>query len=370
MADERENLLRELYSDLEPLQMEALWRMQGADRPSGRSDADAPYAPWVWRWDDLRPLMVRAGELVTTGPEAERRVIVLANPDLAPAKSATHTLTANLQMVIPGDIAPTHRHTATAIRFVIEGHGAATIVNGEPVIMHPGDLVLTPAWSWHGHINEADGPMFWMDGLDSPLIRSLRAGIQERYGEELQQPTKDPGDSSNRFSAALKPVWSGPSSVSPLLQYPWPETEEALHRLAKVDASPFDDVAMEYTNPLSGGHVLPTMGCWIQMLRPGIHTRAHRHMSSVAYHVFRGRGATIIDGVRLEWSQGDFISLPPRAWHEHINASVTEEAFLFSINDAPVFESLNLQHEETYERDGGRQAESSIFRAKVAAGAN
>jgi gentisate 1,2-dioxygenase len=360
MIDEREARLQELYSELEAQQMDALWR----PRPGERSDntGDAPYAPYLWKWKPMREFMVRAGDLVQTGPEAERRVIILSNPSLAPSRAATHTLTANLQMVIPGDVAPAHRHTATAIRFVIEGHGASTIVDGEPVLMNPGDLVLTPAWSWHGHLNEADGPTFWMDGLDSPLIRSLRAGIQERYGEELQAPTKEPDDSGDRFgSGTLRPVWEAAvSPFSPLLSYPWAKTEDALQRLARVDASPFDDVAMEYTNPLTGGHVLPTMACWIQMLRPGVHTHAHRHMNSVAYHVFRGRGATIIDGVRYDWEQGDFLAVPPRAWHEHVNASESDSAILFSINDSPVYESLNLQREEVYEPNGGRQTVTSV----------
>jgi gentisate 1,2-dioxygenase len=370
MAEDREALLQELYSELADKEMDALWRLQ-ADNPFGNS-AGAPYEPYVWKGKELRGFMDRAAALVQTGPEAERRVIILANPSLPGSRSATHTLLANLQMVIPGDVAPAHRHTATAIRFVIEGHGAATIVGGEPVLMHPGDLVLTPAWSWHGHINEADGPTVWMDGLDSPLIRSLRASIQERYGEELETPTKAPGDAEDRFgSANLRPVWAGsPSPVSPLLSYPWAETEAALQRLARVDASPYDDVAMEYTNPLTGGHVLPTMGCWIQMLRPGVHTRAHRHMSSVAYHAFRGRGTAIIDGVRFDWEAGDFLALPPRAWHEFVNASSTEEAILFSINDAPVYESLNLQREETYQENGGHQRVTSAAHenAPVAAG--
>lgn len=356
MADERERLLQELYQELDAKDMDALWR----PRPGGPADnsGGAPYSPYVWKGKEVRAFMDRAAALVQTGPEAERRVIILANPSLAPSKSATHSLTANLQMVIPGDVAPTHRHTATAIRFVIAGGGAATIVDGEPVVMYPGDLVLTPAWSWHGHIDEADGPTVWMDGLDSPLIRSLAATIQERYGEELQSPTKDLGDSSDRYgSGSLRPVWAAASSpASPLLSYPWAKTEEALQRLARVDASPFDDVAMEYTNPLTGGHVLPTMSCWIQMLRPGVHTRAHRHMSSVAYHVFRGRGATVIDGVRYDWEQGDFFALPPRAWHEHLNGSSSDDVILFSINDSPVYESLNLQREEIYEPNGGRQA--------------
>ncbi len=367
MIDQREAQLQELYGELESYQMDALWRPRPGER--GRDGAGAPYDPHLWKWKPMRAFMERAGHLVQTGPEAERRVIILANPSLAPARGATHSLTANLQMVIPGDVAPAHRHTATAIRFVIEGHGAATIVDGEPVLMNPGDLVLTPAWSWHGHLNEADCPVFWMDGLDSPLIGSLRASLQERYGEELQAPTKEPGDSVDRYgSGSLRPVWAAPTSpASPLLLYPWAKAEEALQRLARVDASPFDDVAMEYTNPLTGGHVLPTMGCWIQMLRPGAHTRAHRHMSSVAYHVFRGSGETIIDGVRFDWEQGDFIALPPRAWHEHVNASASEPAILFSINDAPVYEALNLQREEVYEQTGGRQTVTSAFASEAPA---
>jgi gentisate 1,2-dioxygenase len=360
MRDDREERLQELYGELEAREMEALWRLRGND-PSA-SASGGPYKPYLWKGGPLRNYMDRAAELVKTGPEAERRVIILANPSLAPAKSATHTMVANMQIVVPGDVAPTHRHTATAIRFVIDGGGAATIVGAEPVIMHPGDLVLTPAWSWHGHVNEADGPTVWMDGLDSPLIRSLRAGLYEQYGEELQTPTKEPDDTANRFGHPnMKPVWSQAAPpISPLLSYPWEQTEEALHRLAKVDSSPFDDVALEYTNPLNGGHVLPTMACWIQMLRPGIHTRAHRHMNSVAYHVFRGRGATIIDGVRYDWEKGDFISLPPRCWHEHLNASDSDEAILFSITDSPVFEALNLQREDAYE-NGGRQKVESVF---------
>src|SRR5579875_1256767 len=150
MIDQREAQLQELYGELESYQMDALWRPRPGER--GRDGAGAPYDPHLWKWKPMRAFMERAGHLVQTGPEAERRVIILANPSLAPARGATHSLTANLQMVIPGDVAPAHRHTATAIRFVIEGHGAATIVDGEPVLMNPGDLVLTPAWSWHGHL--------------------------------------------------------------------------------------------------------------------------------------------------------------------------------------------------------------------------
>src|SRR5262249_49440476 len=130
-----------------------------------------------------------------------------------------------------------------------------------------------------------------------------------------------------------------------LLTYRWETTLAALQRLAQIEASPYDDVAPEYTNPRTGGHVLPTLACWIQMLRPGVRTRAHRHTSSAVYHVFRGQGYSVIDGQRLDWAQGDFLALPGWAWHEHANPG-TAEAILFSITDLPTMETLELYHEE------------------------
>jgi len=326
---------------LKSKQMSALWVTQAAESPAARGGL--PYPPKLWRGGEIEALMSWATELVQPGPEAERRVLSLANPNGG-------TLTAAVQMVLPGEVAPSHRHTPAAIRFILKGSGASTITNGEPCLMYPGDLILTPAWSWHGHVNESDGPMMWMDGLDAPALRALRAGfVFEEYPEGGIQPaTKSPGDSYNRYGAGhLRPLWGQASSrVSPLLIYPWKQTEDALRNLAKVDSSPFDDVAMEYTNPVTGGHVTPTIGCCIQLLRPGTHTRAHRHTTSAFYQAFRGSGATVIDGVSYPWEEGDFLLLPPMAWHEHINSSSTEEAILFSITDAPIFEALDLYREE------------------------
>jgi gentisate 1,2-dioxygenase len=266
-------------------------------------------------------------------------------------------------MVLPGEIAPSHRHTAAAIRWILQGSGTVTMVNGEPCLMNPGDLVLTPGWTWHGHINQADGPMIWMDSLDVPVVSMLRAMRQEPYPDELNPATKDIGDSHARYGTGfLRPVWEQPTSpISPLLTFPWTQVEPALHELARFDTSPYDDVAFQYTNPATGGHVLPTLGCWIQMLRPGVHTRAHRHTTSAVYQVFRGKGSTIIDGLRIDWEKGDFIALPPWAWHEHINRSSTEEVVLFSTTDAPVLESLNLYIEEPYTERGGHQEVAASY---------
>ena len=330
-----------LFAALKTKQMGALWQRQAPDSPPV-PQTPGRYPPHLWHGSEVQDLMSWACEVVRPGPEAERRVLTLSIPGGV-------TLAGAVQMVLPGEVAPSHRHTPAAIRFILQGTGATTIVDGEPCVMNPGDLLLTPAWSWHGHISEADGPMMWMDGLDAPAVRALGAGFDfEEYPEGGIQPaSKASGDSYMRYGAGhLRPLWGQASSpVSPLLIFPWRQTDEALHNLATVDASPYDDVAMEYTNPVTGGHVLPTIGCCIQLLRPGVHTKAHRHTSSAVYHVFRGRGSTVIDGVSYDWEQGDFLLLPPKAWHEHVNTSA-EEAILFSITDAPIFEALNLYREE------------------------
>jgi gentisate 1,2-dioxygenase len=148
--------------------------------------------------------------------------------------------------------------------------------------------------------------------------------------------------------------------ASPLLNYKWSKTEAALRRLAQVDASPFDDVALEYVSPTTGGPVLPTLACWVQLIRPGVRTRAHRQTSSSVYHVFEGRGFSVINGQRFDWERGDFFALPPWAWHEHA-AARDDEVILFSIHDTPILSALGLYREEAYERDGGHQQASSVF---------
>ena len=106
---------------------------------------------------------------------------------------------------------------------------------------------------------------------------------------------------------------------------------------------------------------MPTMACWAQLLRPGEHTLAHRHTGSAVYHVVKGQGCTIIDGQQFVWTKGDILALPPWALHEHANTSTTEDAVLFSIQDAPVLKALGLYYEEAFQENGGHQKIASIF---------
>ena len=351
---------REYYRSLERKHLVALWNVQAnilVKEPKSRA------VPYLWRWADLLPLVQRSGELAPLlHSGAERRVLGFINPGLPERYGATHTLWAGFQYLMPGEVALAHRHSVAAIRFVIQGKGAFTTVDGDRCVMGSGDLVLTPPWAWHDHGNESDEPMIWLDGLDLQLVADLEGVFYELFPKEAQPLTKPVGDSERRYGLGqLRP--SGEKSVgpfSPLLHYKWEQTEVALRRLATVAASPFDDVAMEYTNPHTGGPIMPTLGCGIQLLRPGVRPRAHRHTGSVVYLVFAGSGESIINGQRFGWSKGDLFVVPTWAWHEHAGTP-NQEAILFSVQDRPAIEALGLYREQAYEEHDGHQPISSVF---------
>src|SRR5215211_6742414 len=257
--------------------------------------------PYVWHWQDLRPQAMRAAELVGTA-QAERRVLRLSNPNLSGI--ASNTLVANIQIVMPGEIARAHRHSGAALRFIIEGQGGYTVVNGARIPMFPGDLVLTPNWTWHDHANDTDAPMIWLDGLDTPLVRMLEAGFYEQYGEEAQPVCEGADPSLAKYGAGgLRPAWEEAPTArySPLWHYPLSQARAALERLAAEQAgSPFDGVILEYTNPLTGGPAMPTIACYIQLLHPGEHTQAHRQVCCTNYHVIEGSGYSLVGGRQLE----------------------------------------------------------------------
>lgn len=346
---------QQFYESTESAGLRAAWMGR-------RRERKPQVVPFAWRWADAQPLVMRSGDIVTPDRDVERRVLRLANPGLD--HGTTHTISAALQLLLPGENAPAHRHTPTAIRWVLQGQGAYTTVEGDKCYMEPGDLVLTPSWTWHDHNNEGAEPMIWLDGLDTPLVNNLAATFYEQYPED-QQPIIGVGESERKYaSGALRPAWEeADTPYSPLWHYKWSRTREALYRLAQVDASPFDDVAMEFSDPATGGPVLKTMACWIQLLRPGIRTKAHRHTSSAVYQVFRGHGHSVINGQQFDWTEGDFLVVPAWAWHEHANAG-DSEAILFSIQDLPVMKALSLYREEPYAEHAGHQPVTSHFSGK------
>ena len=345
--------LDEFYEELQALSLGALWasadlsKLQHVKKVEPKPKA----VPHVWRWDDVLPRALKAAELVGT-QQAERRVLQLRNPGITERSATTNTLFAGIQIVMPGEVARAHRHSLAALRFIISSEGGYTNVEGEPIPMRPGDLVLTPNWTWHDHANDTSQPMIWMDGLDAPLVMMMEAAFQEEYPDERQPLSRDAGHSQTQFGAGgLRPAGAPPERRhSPLMHFPWSETRPALERFAaSTEASVHDGAIMQYTNPVDGGPVMPTLDCYVQMLRPGERTRVHRHTSSAIYHVIEGQGRSIVGGQSLEWTERDIFCVPNWTEHEHENTSATEPAFLFSFTDIPVLRAMDLLREESVE---------------------
>ncbi len=338
-------VLQSYYQDLQGYSVAPLWTVQ---EEALVSEPKSKAVPHLWRWRELRPQALRAAELIGT-QDAERRVLMLLNPGLAGRIATTNSLFSGLQIVMPGESARAHRHTPAALRFIIDSDGGYTTVDGDRIPMHPGDLVLTPNWTWHDHGNDTNSPMIWLDGLDIPLVHLLESVFFEPYPEDVQ-PVTEPTDSTflKYGAGALTPTWTtSASSHSPLMHYPWDQTWQALMRLAPaVEGSPYDGVMLEYTNPTTGGPAFPTMGCHVQLLRPGESTKSHRHTSSAIYHVVEGQGRSIVDGQQLEWEPKDVFCVPGWTFHEHVNGSSSEPAVLFSFTDIPVLRSLSLLREQ------------------------
>src|SRR5947207_9893150 len=228
LTDER----KAFYERIDKDSLTPLWEVLGNLVPPHPAPACVPA---LWRYRQVRPYLTEAGHLISAR-EAERRVLVLENPGLRGASSITHSLYAGLQLILPGEVAPSHRHTQTALRFVVDGEGAYTAVDGERTTMHPGDFIITPSGSWHDHGNLGDQPVIWMDGLDIPLIRQLDAGFAERYPEETQPVSRTEGDAMLRYGTNMVPVDYEPRSLtSPLFAYPYARSRDVLEKLRPVD---------------------------------------------------------------------------------------------------------------------------------------
>jgi gentisate 1,2-dioxygenase len=347
--------LESFYRTLDAHEAGALWTVANDIEPWQPESLSVPV---IWRYRDLRTAVLRSADLVT--PEkAGRRVVYLCNPGRRAVCAAVGWLYSGLQVMLPGERASSHRHSASALRFIMEGAGAYTIVDGHRMSLEARDLVLTPNGTWHEHGVEASGtPCIWQDGLDIPFVNALEANFYEVH-PKIQQETEFRDDDTSKAwgNPGIRPnqgPWS--KNYSPLYKYAWGPTYEGLLRCAEAtEGSPFDGIFFNYINPVTGGHVMPTLGASIQMLRPGEHTKAHRHTGSVIYQVAKGTGYSIIAGKRFDWQERDVFCLPSWAWHEHININEREDACLFSFHDLPVIESLGLYREQAYNETNGRQ---------------
>jgi gentisate 1,2-dioxygenase len=300
--------------------------------------------PHLWRFDAIRAYMLEAGKLITA-KEAERRVLVLENPGLRGQSKVTTSLYAGIQMVMPGEVAGAHRHSQSALRFVLEGKGAHTSVDGERTMMEPGDFVITPSMKWHDHGNESSKPMFWLDGLDIPLVQILDTSFAEGLDDEEQPITRPVGDSFARYGHNLLPVDLKRSSpASPVFNYPYAHTREALEGAkARGDWDPCHGLKMRYSNPMTGDYAMPTIGTFIQLLPKGFKTARYRSTDATVFAPIEGRGRSRIGEQTFEWGPRDIFVVPSWQWVTHESS---EDAVLFSFSDRPVQEKLGLFRED------------------------
>jgi gentisate 1,2-dioxygenase len=318
-----------------------LWKVLRTLTPRDPSPAAVPA---LWRSASLREQILEASRLITAD-EAERRVLVLENPALAGQSRITTSLYAGVQLILPGEIARRHRHTATALRLVLEGEGAYTAVGEERADMRPGDFLITPSWTFHEHGNRGDAPVMWLDGLDVPIINLLNAAFSENGAEERSPPQAlAPSDALARYGSGLLPVDYEPRGSAPLFCYPYERTREALEKMRRH--GPWDEaygLRLQFTDPTTGAAPMPAMGAFMQLVPRGFTGRPYRSTDGAVFAVLEGTGSLRLGDLSVEVSPWDIWVVPGWCWYT-LNA--TSDLVLFSFSDRPLQRHLRIWREQ------------------------
>jgi len=292
----------------------------------------------IWRWQEMDPLVGESAEAVDM-EDAERRVLILRNPGLqGPDSGAAPNFRVNLQVLMPGEKARPHRHTMHALRFVLEGKGAVTTVEGKPYPMLPGDLILTPGMTWHEHANDTDERSVWVDSLDVQIHGFLENRVFEPG--PVRGPTPPPDEVYAAGFVPAKPAVQ--TSSSPLFRYPW---ETAVKALDATAPDPDGARRLRYTNPTTGGAVLSTIDCYLLGLAKGAETAAYRTNSNAACVIVEGEGRSRVGDDIINWGPKDIFTLPHGQWISHRASS--DKARIFEITDRELFRRLDFLRDET-----------------------
>lgn len=330
------------YDRLSPHAMAPLWEvLRAMITPEPRPKT----VPHCWPYKTVRPLLLESGELLTA-EEAERRVLMLENPALPGQARATSTLYAGIQLILPGETAPAHRHTPSALRFMIEGEHGFTAVGGERTTMREGDLVITPSWAWHDHGNEGTEPVAWLDGLDIPIVEFFEAMFLEGHNAMRQSTTRPAGDSAARFGSGLLPLSaeSPYGATSPIFNYPYERTREALLTAARGEAPDAHlGTTLRYANPIDGGWAMPTMSTWLTYVPRGGALKAVRSTDGMIAHVVEGNGTIHVGDKQFAVMPKDTLAIPSWHWRRLEAAS---DLIVFFFSDRVVQEKLDLWRQE------------------------
>jgi gentisate 1,2-dioxygenase len=344
LANDQRVQLEALYAEMAPASLAPLWEVLGElVMPQPRS----PALPHLWSYAEARDYLLRAGDLISA-EQAERRVLILENPGLAGQSAVTPSLYAGLQLILPGEVAPCHRHSQSALRFVLEGEDAYTAVDGEKALMRPFDLVLTPGGQWHDHGNPGDKPMIWLDGLDIPTVRHFDASFAERLAESRHPETAQPGDSIVLYGHNMRPLRGSTAdrrpAARPLFHYPFAQWRPALEKMAETaEIDPYLGHALEFLNPADGGAIMPTIAAHVRLLPPGFRSRGRRSTDGTVFVVVEGEGEALIDGETIRLSERDIFVVP--SWRQ-LELHAQRQLVLFGYSDRPAQEKLNLFKEE------------------------
>jgi gentisate 1,2-dioxygenase len=307
-------------------------------------------APVIWHYDDVKALVMESGALISA-EEAQRRVLILENPAMRGESRATNTMFAGIQMILPGEVAPVHRHVSSAIRFVLDGEGAYTAVEGEKAFMAPGDFVITANWAPHDHGNPSKKPMLWLDVLDFPAVNFYEASFADYLDDQTQNTTRQDGDSLTFYGSGVLPD-GAPVALnrSPIINYTYARTRPILDRLKKSgEIDPRHGARVHYVNPINGGPVLPTLGASLALLPKGFTGEDYRSTDGTIFVCVEGQGITKIGDQVFEWGPNDIFVVPPWKPYAH---SAARDAVLFSISDRPAQQALGIWREDK----GGKKA--------------
>jgi gentisate 1,2-dioxygenase len=318
---------KDFYARLKTRSAAPLWEvLSDIVRKDPRTSVQAAF----WRYDEMRPFIAEAGRIITA-EEAERRVLILENPGLPGMSRITQSLYAGLQLILPGETAHTHRHTASALRFILEGSGAYTSVDGERLSMKPGDFILTPFWSYHDHGNPGTEPVVWLDGLDIPTVNMFDTSFFEKEAEHDHDHDED-GAPAARFveTSAMK--------------YPYEPHREKLASMMKSEGPDArHGYKLEYRNSQTGAAVLPTIGAYLQLLPQGFRGTPSRATDATIFCAVEGHGTSTIGEKTFNWGPRDVFVAP--SWHP-VSHQANEEAVLFSFSDRPAQKALGIWRAE------------------------
>ncbi|MEY3722042.1 MAG: hypothetical protein RL618_2561 [Pseudomonadota bacterium] len=334
------NPRQQYYDRIAKEHMTPLWEVLGTLVPK---QPNSPAQPTLWRYANLREQVMEAGHLITA-EQAERRVLILENPGLPGQSAITQSLYAGLQLILPGEVAPAHRHSQSALRLVMDGEGAYTAVDGERTTMHRGDFIITPSWTFHDHGNLGDQPVVWLDGLDIPTVRFYDAGFAEHGTSASQETVRPEGDALARYGNNMVPVdfHQAPHDPTRVFVYPFERTMASLNMISASTPDPHHGHKLRYVNPATGASPMPTIGAFAQRLPAGFETRPYRSTDGTVYVCLEGEATVSVGDTEWRLQRDDIFVVP--SW-QPLKFLAMRDTTLFSFSDRPALQSLGLWRE-------------------------